>query len=194
MYRLVGRFKILVLVLILVVGVPPVYAFDKNSQWDAQNWPEFATEAKRQISLDEQNGISYMIGGSLALIGGLVGSSQTSDNVELAVFTVFQALGVASVGYGYHLSDSASEQRFLYNALNKTKMTTEQKSQFLTSYWQQKNEARRRTRWIRAITHTLVGGVILLNAQNQGDSGLKTALYIAGGVNLLSAISFTFEF
>ncbi len=189
MYNWVGRFN-----LILVFIFAPIAHGFGEERIELSSWAEFAAAEQAQIEQDRRDGISHVISGSLALAGGIVGSSVSNDDIEKAMYTVFQSLGVASVGYGAYVWRVGGESRTIYQTLNTSRMSNEQRDLFLRAYALRKNEQRRRDRMIRAVTHGLIAGVNFLNATQQRDDSLKTSLFFIGAVNALASVSFTFEF
>lgn len=164
--------------------------FPKN----IENWTDFSQAVSKQKRKDEVYGWSYIISGSLALVGGILGTQVTSDPLERGVYTLFETMGIASIGYGSYVWKIGGEERLLYNTLQGTKLSPEQKSQFLVSYNFQIKDRDQRDRALRSITHGLISALNFYSASQQKQPGLKTTLNFIGGVNLLAAISFTFEF
>ncbi len=182
-------------VLLLVVGISGrAFAAEEEFVFDTNKWNEFAHEVEVQKEKDRRNGLSYVISGSLALVGGIWGNSIAEDTAEKGIYTVFQTIGVASVGYGAYTWQIGGEERSVYQTLQYSKFTPEQKSQFLRAYNYERKDRAKRDRLIRAVTHGLIAGLNFYNASQQKQESLKNTLYFVGGVNLLAAVSFTFEF
>lgn len=190
-----GRFSSAFL-LILTLLLPGVCAaFDEVSVNESTiTWENYSKETEQQEKTDRRNGISYIISGSLALAGGILGGGLTDDNLEKGIYTIFQTIGVASVGYGAYIWKIGGEERMINKTLNTSRLTPEQRTQFLRSYYTQKKASEKRERQIKAITHGLIAGLNFYNASQQKQDSIKSGLYFIGGVNLLASISFTFEF
>ncbi|MBL7542948.1 MAG: hypothetical protein JNL11_03985 [Bdellovibrionaceae bacterium] len=170
-------------------------AFDEVSVNESTiTWENYSKETEQQEKTDRRNGISYIISGSLALAGGILGGGLTDDNLEKGIYTIFQTIGVASVGYGAYIWKIGGEERMINKTLNTSRLTPEQRTQFLRSYYTQKKASEKRERQIKAITHGLIAGLNFYNASQQKQDSIKSGLYFIGGVNLLASISFTFEF
>lgn len=193
MYNWAGKFKILFLILTLCLPLTGVAA-DSDFKFDKSNWGEFAKEVELQKEFDRTNGYSYIISGSLALAGGIWGNSISNDTAEKGIYTIFQTIGIASIGYGAYTWQIGGEERSIYNTLQYTKFSPEQKSHFLQAYNFQRKEREKRDRLIRAITHGLIAGLNFYNASQQPHAGLKNTLLFIGGVNMLAAVSFSYEF
>jgi hypothetical protein len=167
---------------------------DEEFKFDTGKWEKYSREVDLQIEKDRKNGISYIISGSLALLGGIIGERVAEDSSERGIYAVFQTIGVASIGYGAYTWQIGGEERSLQKSLQYSNLSAEQKSQFLSSYVVQRKSREKQDRKIRAITHGLISALNFYNASQQKQEGLKSALYFVGSVNLLAAISFTFEF
>lgn len=192
MYNWVGRFKIIFILISMLVSSSALAV--EEFEFTTSKWDEFAEAVKVQQEQDRINGLSYIISGSLALAGGIWGNGIASDPAEKGVYTVFQTIGIASIGYGSYIWQIGEEERAIYDSLQYSKLTPEQKSQFLRAYRYQRTEKLRKDKIIRAVTHGLIAGLNFYNASQQENTSLKNTLNFIGGVNLLAAISFTFEF
>lgn len=189
-----GRFSFVIIFTLAFGFSKPCFAVDEEFKFDKNTWPEFAREVELQKERDRRNGLSYIISGSLALIGGIWGNSISEDTAEKGIYTVFQTIGVASIGYGAYTWQIGGEERSVYQTLQYSKFTTEQKTQFLQAYNFQRKEREKRDRLIRAVTHGLIAGLNFYNASQQSQAGLKNTLLFVGGVNMLAAISFSYDF
>lgn len=165
---------------------------DPNLEYKNQ-WREVNKNYLKQQSSDYQAGISYIISGTIALAGGLVGGQITSDPIERGLYVVFQSIGVASIGYGAYKWKIGDDDRLLTKSLANTEGLTEKnRIQFMQTYQFQKSQFEATERKIKAITHGLIAAINLYNASKQDQDGIKNSLYFIGGVNLLAAISFSF--
>lgn len=180
--------------LVILLSCFSIEASDSEFQFENTDWSEFSKEVELQKIYDKRNGISYVISGSLALLGGIWGQGVTNDTAEKGVYMAFQTIGVASVGYGAYTWHVGGEERSLYTTLKNLKYTEEQKSQFLKQYKLQMKERKKKENLVRAVTHGLLAGINLYNGSQQKQDSLKGALYFVGTVNLLAAASYTFEF
>jgi hypothetical protein len=192
MYNWAGSFKIFIIISIFIFGKNS-YA-EEDFKYNNLKWEDFSKEVELQKEKDRKNGLSYVISGSLALVGGILGNNVAEDTAEKGIYTVFQTIGVASIGYGAYTWQIGGEERSIYQSLQYSKLTPEQKTQFLRAYNYQRKEKEKRDRYIRAITHGLIAGLNFYNASQQKQDSLKSTLNFIGGVNLLAAVSFTFEF
>lgn len=194
MYNWVGKFNFAIILLLVLSFSSRSFAAEDEFVFNTAKWDEFAKLVEAQKVSDRRNGLSYIISGSLALIGGIWGNSAVEDTAEKGIYTVFQTIGVASVGYGAYVWQIGGEERSVYQTLQLSKFTPEQKSQFLRAFNQQRKERERQDRIIRAVTHGLISGLNFYNASQQQQPSLRNTLNFIGGVNLLASISFAFKF
>lgn len=189
-----GRFSLMISFLIFLSVSLSTRAAENEFQFTSTKWEDFSHEVELQKEVDRRNGISYLISGSLALVGGILGNRMTDDAAEKGIYTVFQTIGVASIGYGISIWQIGGEERGLYQTLQSARLAPEQKTQFLKAYNFQKKERERKDHIIRAVTHGLIAGLNIYNASEQKQEGLRNSLYFIGSVNLLASVSFTFDF
>lgn len=188
MYNWAGKFSFLLILFSNLV------CHGAKVPGETTNWKQFEKEVALQREEDRKDGISYIISGSLALAGGLVGESISKDPSEGAIYSVFQTIGVASVGYGAYKLNVGGEDFHLLKQLSYTKLTDSEKFEVLKASRLEKKERQKSENSIRAITHSLIAALNIYNGSRQKNESLKTALYFIGGANILAAASFTFEF
>ncbi|MGE0632502.1 MAG: hypothetical protein AB7O96_08850 [Pseudobdellovibrionaceae bacterium] len=191
MFNWVGRFSF---ILILFNGVfalgedPSLYPRLSSSA----GWTKFENSFKQKVDQDAEMGVSYMISGTFALLGGLVGAASTSDPIEQTAYAVVQTIGIASIGYGAHMGVGGGAEYALYNSLKNTALSNQQRSGVIRSYNMYNTEVEQKERLIRMITHGLVAGLNFYNGSRQENASTRSALFFIGGVNTLAAVSFTF--
>lgn len=156
------------------------------------NWPKFESSMALKQNKDYVDGLSYIISGSIALVGGFVGQGITQDPLEKGVYTLFQTIGIASIGYGAYSWKLGDEDRFFYDSVRNANLTATDRNAILRSYYHQKKVRERHERDIKAVTHSLIAAVNIYNASQQSKGSVQNGLYFIGGVNLLAAITFSF--
>ena len=198
MYNWAGKFNFIILFLYFSGSIG--WAIEKENVHlekegsEIRLWETFEKKNKGQIEKDYKNGLSYIISGSIAFVGGMWGERLAQDALEKGTYALFQTLGVASVGYGAYLWTVGSDERFVYESLNASDLTTAQKTQFIKGYRRAEKERQMRDRLIRAITHGLIAGLNLYNGVQAKDENIRNTLYFIGGVNVLAGASIVYEF
>jgi hypothetical protein len=197
---LAGKFKQRLALFILCFLSVEAFAAGPTMQYNlklrptpSQEWGTFEKRMRARQELDRIDGLSYLISGSLALVGGLVGQNISADPLEKGVYTIFQTIGVASIGYGIYKWRLGDDERWMYETLETSEgLTPSQKATVMKSYYEQKKDRLRREKIMRAITHGLIAGLNFYGATQQKSENVKNALIFLGGVNTLAVISFTF--
>jgi hypothetical protein len=158
-----------------------------------KSWTEINAIGLKMEQQDKVNGMSYIISGGLALVGGIAGSNVTSDPLEKGVYALFQTIGIASIGYGSYKMYIGNEERLLLRTLRDSNDLNEtQKISFLRTYYSKKQELEKNERIIKAITHGLISALNFYNANQQKQEGVKNTLNFIGGANFLASLSYTF--
>jgi hypothetical protein len=187
-YKLAGRFSLCLLASLIAF---PLFAAETAPQ--QLEWPEYQQRMQRNSGRDRIDGISYLISGSLALIGGLAGQNLSSDPLEKGVYTLFQTIGVASIGYGIYKWRVGDEERWAYEATNQAAgLSLADRASMIRSFYRVKTERERQERFMRALTHGLIAALNFYGATQQKNESVKNTLVFLGGVNALATVSFTF--
>lgn len=189
--RSAGRFRSGVAVACLTLF------FAVNAQADFEpsllNWDKFQRTTKYKERTDYINGLSYIISGSIAVVGGQLGQTTTDDPLERGVYTLFQSIGIASIAFGTYTWTIGDEDRLIYNSLKNTpQFSDKDRDAFLQSYYQRKFERERNERFVKVIAHSLIAAFNAYSASQQENATIRNGLYFVGGVNLLAAVSFAF--
>lgn len=195
-YKSVGKFSLLIVFILssyvqAEANFGTVTHFDRVSTRD--EWADFQRMVRERERLDRIDGLSYIISGSLAVAGGLFGQGLTSDPLEKGVYTLFQTIGVASIGYGFYTWRIGNDDRLIYEMVNSTGGLDErERSALVHSYLKGRREREQQDKVIRAITHSLIATLNFYGATQQKNQSVRNALIFLGGVNTLAALSFTF--
>jgi hypothetical protein len=177
------------------VQMPPVEVnpFSEPPVSFTNEWSEFERVMQEKQKKDRIDGLSYVISGSLALVGGLIGQGTSKDPLEKGVYTLFQSIGVASIGYGMYTWKLGDEDRWIYDIVESApSMSMQDKIAMIRSYKATKIAREKQQRFVRAITHGMIAALNIYGATQQTNDTVKSALYFLGGVNTLAAISFAF--
>ncbi|MBX9769630.1 MAG: hypothetical protein K2X47_20300 [Bdellovibrionales bacterium] len=156
---------------------------------DWKGFEDFIKETDRQDKID---GYSYLISGSLAAVGGLVGYYSSADNFAKAVYSISQTIGVAAIGFGGYKLFVGNENKLLYRSIKATNLSIADREMLLYNYRLQKGAEESRIRKVKALTHGAIALLNIYNAMRESNNDLRTALYFIGGVNFFAAVSFTF--
>lgn len=163
------------------------------AQSSSVTWAELNAKSLELQEMDHVNGLSYIISGSIALVGGIAGANVTSDPLERGIYALFQTIGIASIGYGSYKWKIGDEDRLIYSTLRDSKgYTDQQRLAFIKTYQYKKQELEKNERFIKAFTHGLIAALNFYNASQQKQDGVKNTLYFVGGANLLASLSYTF--
>lgn len=159
---------------------------------ELESWDSFYRQMEKQKITDHTQGLSYIISGSLALLGGGFGEGLASDPLEKGVYTLFQTIGIASIGYGAYTWQIGNEDRNFYEMIQTSNISLQTKSEMLRVYRISTQERQKKERYIKMITHGLISALNFYSASQQSNDSIKTSLYFIGGVNLLACITFSF--
>ena len=167
---------------------PPRLALELQTD-DWKGFEDFIRETDRQ---DKVDGYSYLISGTLASVGGLVGYYSSADTFAKAVYSISQTIGVGAIGFGGYKLFVGNENRVFYKTLRSSHLSPQDRDILLYNYRLQKGTEEARIRKVKALTHGAIALLNLYNAMRESHDDLKTALYFVGAVNFFAAISFTF--
>lgn len=159
-----------------------------------KDWASISAIEKAEIQKQKLTGRSYVVSGSLGFLGGFAGQSVAKDPFEKMAYTVFQSIGIAAIGYGLYQWQLGSEERQMFEFLEEASLKSEEKEKLFATYQRLELQRLKKENKIRAITHSLIALLNIYNASQQDSGVTKDSLFFIGGVNLLAAASYTFEF
>lgn len=198
MHRWVGSFRLIgaAIVLALFAYLSPARGQDLErapNLISIKGWSEVRESIRKKDSENYKKGLSYIISGSSALVAGLLGERASVDPVDKAIYSTFQAIGIASVGYGAYRWNVEDEEKLFYNSLEASgSLGPQEKLIVMESYHRQRKIRESRERVIKAVTHGMVAALNLYGASVQSNENIRSGLYFLAGVNVLAAVSFTF--
>lgn len=168
----------------------PRITFERQSEIQ---WQSLEKTFRAQREAAKTDGVSYVISGSSAVLLGIFGELGTQDPIDRAVYSVFQVIGIASVGYGIHKWIVSPNDELVFESLRREgSLTPEEKWKVMQNYFILNDQKKADERMIKAVTHGLVTALNLYGANNQSNPNIKNGLYFLAGVNLLAFLSFTF--
>ncbi len=198
-YKSAGKFSLLLIFWALTI---PVLAQTREPDAEpnfrpvttlSTEWNEFDHKMKEKKQKDRVDGISYVVSGTLALVGGLLGQGASKDPLEKGVYTLFQSIGVASIGFGIYNWKLGDEDRWFYDIVESApSVSMQDRVAMVRSFNKTKASREKEQKFVRALTHGLIAALNIYGATQQTNESVKNALYFLGGVNTLAAISFTF--
>jgi hypothetical protein len=160
------------------VQMPPVEInpFSEPPASFTNEWTEFERMMREKQKKDRTDGLSYVISGSLALVGGLIGQGATKDPLEKGVYTLFQSIGVASIGYGIYTWKLGDEDRWIYDIVESApSMSMQDKIEMIRSYKATKIAREKQQRFVRALTHGLIAAQNIYGATHTTNDTIKNA-------------------
>jgi hypothetical protein len=149
---------------------------------------------KRALEIGEKNtftGWAYVVSGGVALAVSVPGYYLSEDIFARAVYSVGQALGVGTIGYGAYLILIENEYAYFQRILASSPDLTRSQKEKMTRTFLEENASRAKSvRRLRVITHSLLAGLNFLSGFTSSNRDLKLALCFVGGVNTIAALSF----
>lgn len=161
-----------------------------STQASAMSYANFAEQVKVESELKKTDGLSYMLSGGVALIGGGYGWSHGEKSVEKGFYSLAQSLGILAIGYGAEAYFLRGDDELFLQVLSSGDLTQVQKDRMVESYLMEKRQREEDVQWIRKTTFGLAGLLNMIYASQAKDSTLQNFLYVTAGVQLAWAFSF----
>lgn len=175
----------------LLLRAGDVRAAAEDIRYDGPDtWEHFQKFMDEREEKDRVTGLSYMISGALATVGGVAGYYGTTDTFSRGAFAVSQTLGVAALGYGASVYWNGNTYNSFYRAVRDSALSPQQKSDLLVRYMRNERIERDRNRWIRIGVHTLLAGMNFYSANREENRDVRNLLQFLGAVNVVIALSF----
>lgn len=156
-------------------------------------WTSFDDYMRKRALEDERTGLSYIISGALATVGGFAGYASADDAASRGVYALTQSVGLSALGYGAAVYLNGNNYNSFYRSLRDAPLTPSQKTEILRRFLEEEKARRENTRWIRVGTHSLLAIVNLISADREKDEGVRGVLHFLGGVNAVFALSYAFD-
>lgn len=161
--------------------------YDGPAQW--QEFDRFMQLRERQ---DRVTGLSYLVSGAVATVGGMAGYYSSEDAFSRGMYAVSQTIGIAAVGYGASVYWLGNDYGSFHRAVSRSSLTPAQRNELLRGFLFEEELRRDRARRIRAGTHMLLAAVNLYNASKEPDRDVKNLFNFLAGVNLVIGLSYSF--
>jgi hypothetical protein len=155
-------------------------------------WDSFRHYMKERQEDDRIRGMSYMISGAIATVGGIAGYYNADDSFNRGVYAIVQSVGVAAIGYGANSYWNGNEYNSFFYAVEGAHLTGAQKAELLQRFLEKEKEQRRRSRWINVATHSLIAVANLYSASHEQDRNVRGVLNFLAGTNAIIAFSYAF--
>lgn len=189
--------KYLALLLLVFTLLPLSQA--RADDWDSDvnykgppQWESFEAFMHERQRQDEITGLSYMLSGAAATIGGVVGYYSSDDTLSRGLYAVAQTVGVAAIGYGATDYWIGNEYNSFFHAVEGSSLTAQQKGELLQRFLEKEREEKDKARWIKIVTHSLIAAVNLYSSAHEPDRNMKNILDFLAGANVVLALSYTF--
>jgi len=156
----------------------------------AQTYSDFQEQVKAQSEKSRQEGMSMLLSGGLAFVGGAYGWSSAKKPVEKAFYSIAQSLGLLAIGYGAEAYYLKQDDEIFLQVLTLDSLTSAQKDQMVQSYLRERKDREESLVWIRRVSFGLSGLLNLVEASQVKDQTLQNFLYVTAGVQLVWAFTF----
>jgi len=185
--------KKLLVIFILMLSAVSVQAQDNIAEYEGPvQWNSFQKYMKERQEEDRIRGMSYMISGTIATIGGIAGYFNSEDSFSRGVYAIAQSVGVAAIGYGATSYWNGNEYNSFFYAVEGAHLSPGQKAELLQRFLEKEKEERSRSRWIKVATHSLIAVANLYSASHEEDRNVKGVLNFLAGTNAIIAFSYAF--
>jgi hypothetical protein len=168
------------------------WAFAEEGYLGPVRWDSFQKYMEERNEEDRVRGVSYMISGAAATIGGVVGYYGSTDSFSRGIYAIAQSVGVAAIGYGANTYWIGNEYNSFYYAVQGSSLSSQQKGELLYRFLEHDRDQRRKATWIKIATHSLIAVANLYSASREQDQTVKGVLYFLAGTNAVIAFSYAF--
>jgi hypothetical protein len=188
--------KILTVLFMMVVvcaSASPAKAFAQDEGYQGPvRWDSFHKYMEERNEEDRVRGVSYMISGAIATLGGVAGYYSSTDSLSRGIYAIAQSVGVAAIGYGANTYWIGNEYNSFYYAVQGSSLSPEQKAELLQRFLDRESDQRRKATWIKIATHSLLAVANLYSAAHETDTTVKGVLGFLAGTNAVIAFSYAF--
>ena len=156
------------------------------------NWLEFKQFMEQRQEEDQKLGVSYLLSGALATVGGVVGYYSSEDAFSRGIYALSQSIGVAALGYGASYMWIGNEYNSFFYAVDGARLSPQQKNELLHRFLEREQLQRERQRWIKIATHSVIAAVNLYSATREEDKNIKTVFQFLAAANVVIALTYSF--
>lgn len=185
--------KLLLLLLMMIFSAGVAQAEDDDLDYGGPvQWESFQHYMKERHEEDRIRGVSYMISGTIAAVGGIAGYHNSEDSFSRGLYAIAQSVGMAAIGYGANSYWNGNEYNSFYYAVEGARLTPGQKAELLQRLLEKEKDERRRSRWIKVATYSLIAAANLYSASQEDDRNVRNVLHFLAGTNAVIAFSYAF--
>ncbi|HEX7673067.1 MAG TPA: hypothetical protein VF412_02795 [Bdellovibrio sp.] len=185
--------RLLLCLTFLSAGIAQAKDKERPDHYDgAPQWAEFKQFVLEQREQDETLGLSYMISGAIATVGGIYGYYAAEEVFSRSMFAVTSTLGIAAIGLGATYYFTGNEYDSFYYSLEGSGLSLEQRNRVLKRYLEKEKQERENRKWIRVATHALIAAVNIYSATRETNPDARSIFYFLGGANAVLAVSYSF--
>lgn len=188
-------FLMLISITVVLFGQSSFALFERDQESEFNGptqWNDFRTFVLQEQDRDKERGLSYMISGGIAAIGGTLAYHGTEEPFGRAMYAVTANVGIAAVGLGATYYWTGNENDSFYQAIDGSSLSPQQKNEVLNRFLTRQRQEREHRRWIQVATHALVAAVNLYSAHQEENADIQSVFYFLGGANAILAISYAF--
>lgn len=187
------RLWILIIVMVCSAFASSGWAEGVDEEYSGPvHWNSFQRYMRERHEEDRIKGLSYLISGVTATIGGLVGYYESEDSFSRGLYVIAQSVGVAAIGYGATTYWNGNEYNSFYYAVEGARLSPGQKEEVLRRFLEREQEERRKSRWIKVATHSLIAVANLYSASREEDKNVRGVLNFLAGTNAVVAFAYAF--
>jgi len=180
-------------ILCLILSLPCFSKTAFNPPLETESWQEYSKRIQIEKKQKMKEGMSYIISGTLELLGGVLAEANTLDPVEKGVYVLFESIGIASIGYGsYHYSVNSDEETLIESLKSVPNINDQTRLKIMKNYFINSEINRNKEDRIRALTHGLISILNFYNGSQQKNETVRNTIFFIGGINLLACISYSF--
>lgn len=180
-------FVTLVIILMTAIAQADDVIYDGPSDWTL-----FDQFMKKQEEEDQIKGLSYLVSGTLATVGGSIGYYESSDTFSRGAYALTQSLGILAIGYGASIYWTGNEFGSFYTAVKDSNLTNAQRNELLARFLKAEQIRYERDQAIRMSTHFLLAAVNFYASTRETDKDVKKLFQFLGGINLFLALTYAF--
>jgi hypothetical protein len=187
--------KLLLIFFVLIFAQLSFAGIDRDEETEyngPMQWKEFRKFVLEEHERDQERGLSYMISGGIAALGGTLAYQNAEEPFGRAMYAITANVGVAAIGLGATYYWTGNENDSFFHAIEGSSLSPQQKNEVLNRFLTRQRHEREHRRWIQVATHALIAVMNLYSAQQEKNADIQSVFYFLGGANAILAISYAF--